>query len=115
MMKRILIICLLACVNFVSAQNKYSISGYVNDSLSSENLIGATVSFNAQQKGVNSNSFGFYSITLPEGHYLLSASYVGYVSKYIEIDLHKNINLNFQINARSSMNEEVVVYAKKKT
>ncbi len=114
MMKKNLIICLLVCVDFVSAQNKYSISGYVNDSLSSENLIGATVSFNAQQKGVNSNGYGFYSITLPEGHYLISASYVGYISKYIEIDLHKNISLDFQINARSSMNEEVVVYAKKK-
>ena len=114
MMKKILIICLLVWGNFASAQNKYSISGYVNDSLSSENLIGATVSFNAQQKGVNSNGYGFYSITLPEGHYLLSASYVGYISKYIEIDLHKNISLDFQINARSSMNEEVVVYAKKK-
>src|SRR5450432_2869544 len=114
MMKKIPIFCLLMWALALQAQNKFSITGYVKDSLSSENLIGATVSFNAQQKGVNSNSYGFYSITLPEGHYLFSASYVGYESKYIEIDLHKNITLNFQINARSSMNEEVVVYAKKK-
>ena len=97
-----------------TAQNKFSISGYVKDSLSSETLIGATISINGQQKGVNSNGYGFYSITLPEGHYLLTASYVGYVSKYMEIDLDKNISLNFLINLRSSTNEEVIVYAKKK-
>ncbi len=80
------------------AQNKYSITGYVKDSLSSENLIGATVSFNGQQKGVNTNGYGFYSITLPEGHYMITASYVGYISKSLEINLDKNININFLVN-----------------
>jgi hypothetical protein len=114
MMKKIPIFCLLMWALALQAQNKFSITGYVKDSLSSENLIGATVSFNAQQKGVNSNGYGFYSVTLPEGHYVLTASYVGYISKYMEIDLDKNINLNFLINLRNNTNEEVVVYAKKK-
>src|SRR5450631_66468 len=114
MMKKIPIFCLLMWALALQAQNKFSITGYVKDSLSSENLIGATVSFNAQQKGVNSNGYGFYSVTLPEGHYVLTASYVGYISKYLEIDLDKNINLNFLINLRNTTNEEVVVYAKKK-
>ena len=114
MMKKILIFCLLLWASSMQAQQKYSIAGYVKDSLSSENLIGATVTFNGQQKGVNTNNYGFYSITLPKGHYVMTASYVGYISKYIEIDLDKNINLNFPINLRTANNEEVVVYAKKK-
>ncbi len=114
MMKKILLFCLWGWVTAVQAQNKYSITGYVKDSLSSENLISATVSFNGQLKGVNTNGYGFYSITLPEGHYLITASYVGYQSKSAEINLDKNISLNFLINPRSILNEEVVVYAKKK-
>jgi outer membrane receptor for ferrienterochelin and colicin len=113
-MKKILVFCLLLPAAAVRAQNKYSISGYVKDSLSSENLIGASIIFHGEQKGVTSNGYGFYSITLPEGHYLLTASYVGYHSKMIEIDLKKNINLNFLIEPHTSTNEEVVVYAKKK-
>jgi hypothetical protein len=114
MMKKNLVFCLLIWATAAPGQIKYSITGYVKDSLSSENLIGATVSFNGQQKGVNSNGYGFYSITLPEGHYIFMSSYVGYISKYVEIDLNKNINLNFLLGLHSSLNEEVVVYAKKK-
>ena len=44
-MKKILLFILLVWANSVDAQNKFSISGYVKDSLSSESLIGATVSF----------------------------------------------------------------------
>ena len=114
MMKKILLYCLLIHAGASQAQNKFSITGYVKDSLSSENLIGATISFNGQQKGVSSNGYGFYSITLPEGQYLISVSYVGYLTKYAALTLDRNINLNFLINPRSSTNEEVVVYAKKK-
>jgi hypothetical protein len=113
-MKKNLVFCLLIWTVDVHSQNKFSISGYIKDSLSSENLVGATLSINGQLKGVNSNGYGFYSITLPEGHYLLTTSYVGYTSKYMEIDLDKNISLNFLINLRYSSNEEVIVYAKKK-
>ena len=114
MMKKVLVFCLLIWASAVQAQHKYSITGYVKDSLSSENLISATVGFNGQQKGVSSNGYGFYSITLPEGQYAITASYVGYISKYLVINLDRNINLNFLINPRTSTNEEVVVYAQKK-
>ena len=114
MMKKILIFLLLILAGAVHAQKKYSISGYVKDSLSSESLIGATVIFNGQQKGVASNGYGFYSITLPEGSYMMMASYVGYTPKYVEIVLNQNINLNFLVVPHSSVNEEVVIYAKKK-
>src|ERR1700722_6282943 len=114
MMKKTLLICLLFYTGILRAQNKYTITGYVKDSLSSENLIGATVSFTGQHKGVNTNAYGFFSITLPEGHYVITVSYVGYFSKSVEISMDKNINYNFLINQHNITNEEVVVYAKKK-
>src|SRR5450432_2433113 len=114
MMKKILVYFLLLHALVADAQNKDSITGYIKDSLSSENLIGATVSFNGQQKGVSSNGYGFYSMTLPEGQYLISVSYVGYATKFAAVTLDRNINFNFLINPRTTTNEEVVVYAKKK-
>src|SRR5664279_1158343 len=113
-MKKTLFICLLLHAGIIHAQNKYSITGYVKDSLSAENLIGATVFFFGQKKGVNTNNYGFFSITLPEGQYVITVSYVGYISKSVEISLDKNINYNFLINQHNAANEEVIVYAKKK-
>ncbi|HEY4964819.1 MAG TPA: TonB-dependent receptor, partial [Puia sp.] len=113
-MKKIGVLILMGWAAAVQAQTKFSITGYVKDSLSSESLIGATISFNGQQKGVSSNGYGFYSITLPEGQYLISVSYVGYVTKVAAVTLDKNFNFNFLINPRTTTNEEVVVYAKKK-
>ena len=113
-MKKILVCILVGWAMAVHAQNSYTLTGYIKDSLSSENLIGATVSFDGQAKGVSSNGYGFYSITLPKGRYLISVSYVGYNSKSTAVNLDGNLNLNFLINPRVSTNEEVVVYAKKK-
>ncbi|MEJ0083963.1 MAG: carboxypeptidase-like regulatory domain-containing protein [Puia sp.] len=55
--------------------------------------MGATVSFTGQHKGVNTNAYGFFSITLPEGHYIITVSYVGYFSKSLEISLDKKYQL----------------------
>ncbi|MDP4130853.1 MAG: TonB-dependent receptor [Bacteroidota bacterium] len=114
MTKAILFLGVLSSALSASAQNKFTITGYVKDSLSSETLIGASVTVNGQGRGVNSNGFGFYSLTLPEGHYTLSASYVGYQIVKAEIDLTRNISLNFLLNPIIISNEEVVVYAKKR-
>ena len=114
MMKTCFFYLLLLSVLSVHGQPRFSITGYIKDSLSSETLAGASISMNSQQKGINSNSYGFYSITLPEGHYFISVSYVGYDSRESDIHLNKNINLNFLLSPRSSNNEEVVIYAKKR-
>ena len=49
-----------------------------------------------------------------EGQYDITVSYVGYISKRIEVSLDKNVSYNFLINQHGSANEEVVVYARKK-
>ena len=113
-MKTILFFCILLSVFSAPAQDKFTITGYVKDSLSSETLIGASIAVNGLGKGINSNGYGFYSLTLPEGHYALTVSYVGYQAIRVEIDLHKNLNYNFLIRPDITSNEEVVVYAKKR-
>jgi outer membrane receptor protein involved in Fe transport len=114
MIKLFLLFGILLSLSSVSAQNRFTLSGYLKDSLSSESLIGGSVTVNGQARGVNSNAYGFYSLTLPEGHYLISVSYVGYQTVKAEIDLHANISFNFLIHPNISTNEEVVVYARKR-
>lgn len=95
------------------SQNKYTLSGYVKDSLSSETLIGASVTINSQNKGIVSNSYGFYSITLDEGTYKVTASFTGYLPLDSTIDLNKNTEVNFNLLQRALL-QEVIVSSRKR-
>lgn len=95
-----------------SAQTKYTLSGFVRDSLSGESLIGATVQ--VQDDGsVTSNQYGFYSLTLPAGDYTLLVSFAGYQLQQLNIRFDRNIRHNFQLLPRGAL-QEVIVSSKRK-
>lgn len=104
----------IAAFGTIRAQQKFTLSGYVKDALSGENLIGATIAINGQGKGVNSNAYGFFSITLAAGTYQLSISYTGYETQTSSLQLDKDVNLSINLSPRIIASEEVIVYAKRK-
>ena len=110
------VVLLLSWMNSVFAQNEnhFTLNGYVRDSLTGETIIGATVSVNGQSKGVASNQYGFYSITLDAGTYLINVSHVSYLGKTVSIDLKENQSFNFDIVSKSSALTDVVVYSKRR-
>ena len=50
------------------AQN-YAVSGEIRDQSTGESIIGATVFVKSKNSGCVTNSFGFYSLSLPSGNY----------------------------------------------
>ncbi len=109
-MKRITITFLISLLPlFIFSQNKFTISGYVKDSLSGETLIGASVGLKSKSKGIISNQYGFYSLTLDEGVYQLICTYAGYMPKAIEVNLNQNLPFNFDMLPKASVSQEVVV------
>ncbi len=66
---------------------KYTISGYVKDSLTNEVLIGAGISIKNSYLGTMTNAYGFYSLSLPKGKYVLVFSSIGYKDKTITLNL----------------------------
>ncbi len=95
------------------AQPKYTLSGYIRDSLSGESLIGATIAVNGQGKSISSNQYGFYSITLPQATYTIYASFAGYQPIQMTLALDKNLVFNFHLLQRSLL-EEVVVSSRRR-
>lgn len=93
----------------IFAQEKFTISGHVKDASSGEDLPAATVGIIELKKGVNTNNFGFYSITVPKGNYTLKVSYVGYVTQNISIDLSKSKTLNVELELKSSTTKEIII------
>ncbi len=99
---------------FLSAQNRYTISGYVRDSTSNESVIGATVSIEGLSTGITTNQYGFYSVTLSAGTYRVSATHVGYEMYATDIELYKNKTLNFKLLPRIMQSKEIVIRSDKR-
>ena len=78
MKKKHLIFLLLTLLSFYSyGQKNYTISGYVQESESGENLIGVSIYDKETFKGTVTNQYGFYSLTLEEGNYEIIYSFIG--------------------------------------
>ena len=77
-MKTITIILTSIWITASTFASQVTLSGYLKDKSNGEALIGATVYIEELQKGVVSNPYGFYSISLPEGHYNVTYSYIGF-------------------------------------
>jgi len=63
---------------------------------------------------VNSNQYGFFSLTLPKGNYQLMASYVGYLPQVIDLPLYKDTVFNISMISGRNLSEEVIVTARKR-
>lgn len=96
------------------AQNKFTLNGYVRDSLSRETLIGATLQVKELSRGVSTNQYGYFSLTLPEGEYTLIVSFVGYFPIEQKIKLSADQELNLYLFSKSSLSQEIVISAKKR-
>ncbi|GAB2973822.1 TonB-dependent receptor [Mucilaginibacter puniceus] len=91
------------------AQKKYTISGKIKDEATGELLIGASVVVKgATQSATSSNSYGFYSLTVPEGDYILTYSYIGYESITRSVSLNADMEINIDLAVKNEL-EEVVI------
>lgn len=86
----------------------YTISGYIKDDDTGERLIAANVFDANTQKGIASNEYGFFSITLPRGEHLLNFSFLGYKAKSKRINLKKNTTLKISLKPSLTLSEVVV-------
>ncbi|MGY8902156.1 MAG: TonB-dependent receptor, partial [Flavobacteriales bacterium] len=70
-------------------------SGRVRDAVTGEYILGANVIVEGQQKGVSTNLYGFYSISVSEGAQTLRFSFIGYKShvEKLEFGVTKVINV----------------------
>ncbi len=80
-------------------QEKYSISGYVTDAQTGEKLMGVHVYDLKSMKGSSTNTYGFFSLTLPVDSVQLSASYVGFQTWERALYLNKDMEFNIELNS----------------
>lgn len=109
-----LIVCLFMFCIATYGRNKITISGRVTDAKTGEELLGASVFIKEIGKGVTTNLYGYYSITIEQGKYTIIYNYIGYKSVSKILDVNSNMKLNVELNSDDEVLEEVVVTAEKK-
>ena len=95
----------------IYAQEKHTISGYITDEQTGESLIGVNVIISETNQGTSSNTYGFYSLTLPAGDFILNFSYLGYQLQSQKVNLNKDISLNIDLSYTSKEIQEVTIQA----
>lgn len=107
-LRNLLLTCLSVICADLSLCGQHTVSGFVEDIATGERLGYATVYEMRTGKGVVCNNYGFYSLTLPAGDYLLKADYVGYASGILPLTLRKDTLLPLHLRPVTLL-EEVTV------
>ncbi len=87
----------------------FTISGFIRVKNSGEVLIGANVYAAGTTLGTTSNAYGFYSLTLPEGNYILDYSFLGFreIQDVRSVDSDQRISMEME-ETKLDMKEVVV-------
>ncbi|VAW21974.1 TonB-dependent receptor [hydrothermal vent metagenome] len=113
-MKRFYTLLLFLATAFSGAGQMVALSGYIIDKASGEALIAANCYFPEISTGVISNSYGFYSITVPKGTYNVIFSYIGYKTQEFRLELNENRQLTILMVEETKHIEEVTVSGERK-
>jgi hypothetical protein len=114
-MKHILIfstLLFLTLTSTIQGQDRFTISGTVSDTTNGETLIGALVTvLELPGKGVVSNEYGFYSITLEGGQYTLIYQFAGYTAKKKPIQLKASQKIDIALAGEPTILKAVEITA----
>jgi hypothetical protein len=112
-LKNLSLIGLFLLINLSLFAQKATLSGYITDASNGEAIIGAKVFIPQTKQGAVSNTYGFYSLTLPVGKYTAEYKYASFSTLSKEIDLSKDITLNIELGSTVNNLNEVEINAKK--
>ena len=112
-MNKILLLVLFPLILFSQNEKLYTLSGYVSDLNNGESLIGVNIVVDSLNVGTTSNSYGFYSLTLPEGKYDIRYTYIGYAAKVVNYNFNRSISGDMELSVTNEELDEVLLSSEK--
>ncbi len=89
-----------------------TINGYIKDAQTKEALIGAIITLPSRRIGTVSNSFGFYSLTVPKGNNTVFITYIGYKLDTVAINCDENHRLDVALQPANTLTEVKITSGK---
>ena len=108
-MHKNLTLLLLLFASLTAMSQSHTISGSITDRATGETLIGTTILDSRSGKGTITNSYGRFSLTLPDGQVTLVIRFVGYKPYQDTFLLTDNRVLNVALDPSIELEEVVVV------
>lgn len=97
-------------IPFTLFAQKFTVSGFVSDAESGEKLPAATIFDQKSKLGTVTNSYGFYSLTLPAADSIvLIFSFIGQQTEVRRLAFSKNETVNINLGPSATMKEVVIV------
>jgi outer membrane receptor for ferrienterochelin and colicin len=112
-MKKLTLLLLFLIITLFAISQKVTISGYVTDRETGERLISASVYEKNTMRVTTANNYGFYSLTSPVGAITIGASYIGYNTREISLNLQKDTVINLALGLSSKEINEITVIGNK--
>jgi hypothetical protein len=109
-MKKVITAIILLFAIGTTYSQKNTLSGYVRDAQTGEDIIGAYITLEGGTEGTVSNVYGFYSLSLPKGKYVINYNFIGYMPQKIEVDLSQNRTLSIELQPSDAEIDEITVY-----
>lgn len=95
----------------ISESSPHTISGFVSDEESGENLIGANIYAPYYGAGATTNRFGYFSLTVDADSITLAISHVGYAVEVLHLTLANDTRLDVRLRPAAVSLDEIEVIA----
>jgi hypothetical protein len=111
-LKNIVFIGVFTFLAFAKAYSqKATLSGTVIEDGTGETLLNVTVSIIELKTGTITNTYGYYSITLPTGAYTVQYSSIGYATVEKKISLNDNVKIDLSLKEQGEELDAIVITA----
>jgi TonB-dependent Receptor Plug Domain/CarboxypepD_reg-like domain len=101
--------------NNLSSKGKAILSGYIRDSKNGEAISGAAISTDSPYTSVNSDQYGYFSITLPKGYNTIKAVTLGMKEAKRLLIVYSDGRLNIDMEETVATLKPVTVSAEKRS
>jgi hypothetical protein len=111
----IFIILMFTLLNMVNAQNNnITLSGIIKEKESGETLPGVSITCDSLKSGVQTNAYGFYSLSLPKGKHRIKFSALGFSKIDTVINFTTAVRIDFALEQGVKLKELVISADEKK-
>src|ERR1044072_1309868 len=102
-----LLVLLFAFAGHAYSQEKVTLSGTITNKSNTETLIGVSIYIPEAKVGITTNSYGFFTTTVPKGTYTIIISHVGFDNIEETITLNENTKRNYGMTESSKTKENI--------
>jgi len=94
-----------------SRNQKHLLTGYIKDSKTNEDIIGATITDSKTKTGSVSDENGYFEITVKGGKNKLNVNYLGYKELVITLEIYENASIDIFLEQEDIRLDQVLISA----